>query len=468
MLPFNYARARFLLCALVVSLAGCASHATGALIPQTSSYERNDTVMSVMPTSQAVAVNTGTVAGTIGLFQVFDEFTPNEISSSQAAADGHRYGAVWGARVGMASYWKTSNSAIAATYYMPQETDASFAAWGDIGHTLAWWQANHPDWILYACTSAGTPTKTPAYISGLPDNVPLDIHNPDVVAYQVKLAANYAIAEGYTGLAFDEVLFENVTGMGVASTDYGCGIYEGSTFVRRYTGRTDPAWTTDTVAWVKTARSILKTDSVIGPKNLKLIVNHPAANPITANEEAVLTNVDADVDEAGFSDYGNYKAAGMSGLAMATVKWMAYAQSVGTVPLIIDKFDQSAAVTSLQLEYSIATYLLGDTSSARLFVGNSPGYGAEQYHTEYATNFGAPCATYYGGATYDASNPNIYYRKFVNALVVVNPGSLPRASEVAHLPAGHTYTDLEHRTVTNPLTVNSSDAYVLLTTSGCS
>ncbi|HET9029226.1 MAG TPA: hypothetical protein VFN49_03545, partial [Candidatus Aquilonibacter sp.] len=249
---------------------------------------------------------------------------------------------------------------------------------------------------------------------------------------------------------------------------YGCGIYQSGKFVRRYTGRTDPAWTTDTVAWVKAARSILKTDTVIAPYNLKLIVNHPAANVANANEQAILQNVDADLNETGYSDYGAYQQSTKAGLFKVTTDWVIYAQAHGTAPLIVDKFDQTTAITSKQLEYSIATYLMGHQGTARLFVGNSNGYGIEQYHGEYATNYGAPCGAYYGGAAYDSTNPQIYYRRFANAVIVVNSGSLPtRTSELAHLPTGHTYKDLEGRAVTNPLTVASNDAYVLLTTNGC-
>ncbi|HET9029666.1 MAG TPA: hypothetical protein VFN49_05770, partial [Candidatus Aquilonibacter sp.] len=407
--------ARFALCAFLFVLAACGSNNTSSIVPATSQQTAGapDPGSAAVIAPQATSVSlTTSVSNTVGLFQVFDQFGSNVISSTTAATDGPRYGAVWGSRVGMATPWRTNNTGLAATYYMPQETDANTAAWGDIGHTLTWWKANHPDWILYACNASGTPTTTPAYIPQLPNNVPLDIHNPAVVAYQVKLAANYAHSKGYTGLAFDEVLFTNITGMADGTGYYGCGIYQSGKFVRRYTGRTDPAWTTDTVAWVKAARSILKTDTVIAPYNLKLIVNHPAANVANANEQAILQNVDADLNETGYSDYGAYQQSTKAGLFKVTTDWVIYAQAHGTAPLIVDKFDQTTAITSKQLEYSIATYLMGHQGTARLFVGNSNGYGIEQYHGEYATNYGAPCGAYYGGAAYDSTNPQIYYRRF--------------------------------------------------------
>jgi hypothetical protein len=422
---------------------------------------------SAWSTMPATPANMSSTAGHISAFQVFDEFTPNVITATTAQSDGRRYGAVWGARVGMAPSWRLNNTGIVASYYMPQETDASTGAWGDIGHTLAWWKANHPDWILYSCNAEGEPTTTPAYITGLKYNVPLDIHNPAVVAYQVQLAGNYAIAHGYNALAFDEVLYHNVTGTGAGRGYFGCGIVQNGAFVKRYASASDPAWATDTVNWVKAARNILKTDATLAPKALKLIVNHPAYNVASANEQAILQNVDADLDETGFSDYGEYQAAGKQNLFKATVDWMTYAQAHGAATLIINKFDQSTPITPVQLEYSIATYLMGNQTAASLFVGNIKGYGSEQYHPEYNAPIGVPCGAYYGGATYDSANSQIYYRRFSGGLVVVNAGSLPRASEVAHLPANHAYTDLENRTLTNPLAVSSNDAYVLLTTNGC-
>ena len=66
----------------------------------------------------------------------------------------------------------------------------------------------------------------------------------------------------------------------------------------------------------------------------------------------------------------------------------------------------------------------------------------------------------------------MYYRKFANALVVVNPNATGNGSPgpaVSYpLPAGHTYTDIEGRPVSNPLSIAAPDGYVLLTTNGCS
>ncbi|MEO9169762.1 MAG: hypothetical protein ABI282_06450 [Candidatus Baltobacteraceae bacterium] len=397
--------------------------------------------------------------GKFGLYQVFDEFNRNLITSPQSVADGPRYGIVWGARPGNAQSWKTNTSRLIATYYMPQETDISFRSWGGSGHDLAWWQANHPDWILYACDPSGTPTNTPAYIAQLPNNIPLDIHNPAVVDYQVRAAANYAIANKYNGLAFDEVLFYNVTGSALGTGYYGCGIYSNGTFIRRYNGQADSNWNNDTVAWVKAAHYILTSDATLAPHHIKMAVNHPAGNITDPNEQAILENTDADLDETGFSDYGNYHAS--YSLFKTTTDWMRFAQAHGAAPLVVNDYSQSAPLSPVQIEYSLATYMMGNEGGSGLFTGNANAYGAEQYLPQYETTLGRPCGDYYG----DAKNPAIYYRSYARALVIVNGGS--SVTQVARMPANHTYVDIMGRSISNPMTVASGDAFVLLTTNGC-
>ncbi len=369
---------------------------------------------------------------------------------------------MWGSRWNIGTAWNKSNPSLESGYYNALETDPSYTGWGAIGHNLAWWNANHPDWVLYACTSAGTPSANPAYVPGLNTNIPLDIHNPAVVQYQVRAMANYAHAMGYRALAIDEATFWQADA-GAGSGSYGCGIRQNGAWVQRYTGVNDPNWAADVVQWTKIAHSLLTTDPALARYHLKLIVNHPASG-LSANETALLSNVDADLDETGYSDYGRYQTTTANTFVMRT-NWAQYAQQHGTAILMNANWGR-VAVTAPRFDYSIATYLMGNLQAESIFVSPSAGYGLEQWHSEYQTAIGAPCGTYYGGASYDAANPSVYYRRFGNAVVVVNAGS-GTSSEVAHLPAGHTYTDLAGRPVSNPLTLASNDGYVLLTANGC-
>lgn len=394
----------------------------------------------------------------ISAFQVFDETGNGYITASAAETDGYRYSAVWGARDNIGTAWLASNKSLNMAYYSALPVDASPTAWGAIGHSLAWWQTYYPDWVLYACTSNGTPTSTPAWIYGL-DSVPLDIHNSNVVDYQVRTWATFAHKIGYTALSVDEATFWQA-GQGV-SGGYGCGIYSNGSFVRRYSGTVDPNFANDVVAWVKEAHRLLTTDPVLSSYHLKLIVNHPAG-PLTSNEEELLANVDADLDETGYSNYGDYKMGSPANFVMTT-NWADYAQVHGTAVLMNQNWG-SVPIGAPQLEYSIATYLMGNEQAESLFASGSTGYGLEQYHDQYEAAIGMPCANYYSAN--DRYDPSIYYRRFTNALVVVNGGS-GTGAQVAYLPSGHTYADLFGRPVSDSLSVASNDGYVLMTTNGC-
>lgn len=416
--------------------------------------------------------------GRIAPFQVFDDFKTTSwdtfMTNAEITADAHRYPAVWGS-FNPAPWIAAKRTIQLSHYYVPPEDSIVIS-----GNNLAWWQQNHPDWILYTCDSNNNPTTEIAYVPGIgyPD-VPLDIHNPAVIDYQVRQSlAPYLIANGYKAAALDQINFNNILvggnpelGQTIIKGNYACGIYENGTFVRRYTSRTDTAYAVDMLNWISTARSIFNTDPVISPYHLEIFVNHTVQSMSDPNEIALLSYVDMELDETGFADYGFYQKQGNSALFLATVNWMKWLQSHNVAIGIIDKFDQDPQkVTGNQEEYSIATYLMGKEQGAYLYTAptNAPGigYGAEQWHYEYNANIGPPCAEMYGGATYDPNNPQIWYRQFANGLAVVNSGSLPLASENATLPAGRVYADIHNRKITNPLPVASNDSYVMTTAKG--
>lgn len=425
--------------------------------------------------------------GRIALNQIFDYFpypggSSTSMSLSQIQSDAYRYDWVWGSGnddgVARPQAWRNANTqAVVSRYYIIEEDNVHVS-----GHDLNYWQTNHPDWILYACDSSGNPTHDIAYTPGdsFPD-VALDIHNPAVVAYQTQNLLQYAIANGYNAVALDQVIFSNFMvggnpylGERENTSEYACGYYDASgTFHREYSGRNDPTWTQDVLNWVATMRQAIANSG----SPVLIAVNHPSINATSPNEQALLQNVDITLDEAGFTDYGNYQNSGDAYLFKAMYNYMEAVESQGKAVGIIDKFYQDggssvpANITPSQMEYSIASYMMANEGNADLFiVGNNGvgyGYGSEQYHPEYSTQLGAPCGAMYGGPSYDSNNPQIYYRRFQSGMVVLNSGS-NGVTEQATLPANHQYTDMEGRGVTNPLPIASNDAYVLTTPgNGC-
>lgn len=444
-MPFNPARILLQISALIL-ITGCAARMSPALAPvgsQNNAIPNGTTALAGYVTSTFMPSS----AGRINAFQVFDATSNGVISSADASQHGWRYSSVWGARSDLAKTWRTNNSTLRSSYYLLMDTDQSTVYGGPIGHTLSWWQSNHPSWVMYACTSAGVPTKTPAYDTGLP-NVPLNISNPAVVNYQITNAGAYAVRNGYNALAIDQVTFW-FSGSGGPGY-YPCGTWNNGTFVKRYASATDQLWASDVATWVQSARTIVRNSSTLSA--LKIIVSHPGEN-LTANEMKLLANVDAVMDETGFTDYGRPTVIPIS----REVAWMQYAQAHG-VAVLINQGWSASPVSPAQLDFSIATYLLGNEQAASLFV-SAHAYGLEQWHGEYQTLTGSPCAEYYASST-----AGVYYRKFQNVLVVVNGSA---ATQSVPLVSGHTYSDLELRTVHNPLSIASGDGYVLQTSNGC-
>jgi hypothetical protein len=386
----------------------------------------------------------------VGLVQVFDYhdgYMPNSVISKS----GRRYDAVWASL--SPGGWDAAHPGMVVSNYYIMGLD-QYAA---LHHTLAWWKSTHPDWILYACTASGAPTHDIAYMIGLnaPD-VPIDIHNPNAVAYQVQAMAQFARGAGYNALAVDQVVYWNIYQGGNSAfgqhrnaTEYGCGTWHGSTFVRDYASAKDPQYASDVVAYVRQAHSILHN------MGMALVINHPGGSPNDPNEQQLLSNTDAVMDETGFSDYGRYTQ--HPSIIGSTLAWMRFAQSRGAAVMMVDKYlNFNEDVTGNAFEYALATYLLGNQGAALLFVGGVHGYGTLQYHNEYDAPIGKPCS--------DVSAGPVYVRRFSGGIAVVNASTsaLPLS-----LPSGKAYRDIEGHGVGS--TIPPITGYVLLTgANGCS
>jgi hypothetical protein len=438
-------------CICVGSLAACggAGHVT-PIAQSPVAMQPDQTMGGIRTMSMAEPPATSFLPsswGKIGTFQIFDETKNGTISTAAAEKDGYRYSMVWGARPELAKAWQISNAGLKSSYYFIAVTDASTSSWGGIGHSLSWWKANHPTWILYACNASNEPTHTPASVVGL-SNVPLDIHNPAVAGYLIPLVAGYAKRVGYSALAADEVTYWF---SGSGGTGYHpCGIWSGSTFIRRYSLThlpDDPQYITDILNFIHSAHTILRAQY----PGIKLIINHPLTG-LSGDEETMLANVDGDMDEGGFTDYGEFIST--DGFANKIAE-MRYAQEHGVAVFMNQDWGSASDVTKPQIDFSVATYLLGNEQSSAAFISAHNGYGIEVWRPEYATDIGAPCAEATGG-------PTIYYRRFANAVVVANAGTA--AARIA-LPTGHTYVDLEGQAVN--LTLAAHNGYVLKTTDGC-
>jgi hypothetical protein len=391
----------------------------------------------------------------IHAMQVFDEvnYGPvhNMITQGQAVADGYRYAVVWGPRSGTAGAWHTTNAALVTAYYLPFDTDLSVGDFGNLGHEIDWWQTNHPSWVVYNCHRDGAQTETPATASEL-SNVVLDFSNPQVVRYQVQLGGAYAEANAYDALAYDIVTLKNNTVL--QNGDYGCGVYRGpglTNFHRLFSGQAgDPAWSSAVAAWAAQSHAYLHAL----PKPLWLIANNVPQDMQFGDprETALLANVDIVLDEAGFSQYGNYvDDAALTNIA----QWAEYIQSQGEGFLVVDNWaGSSQSPTSAQVGYSMATYLLVKEAAAGLFVAAKDPYGAERWQQSYQALIGAPCAPM------TVTGSSVFTRRYSSGFAAVNND--PASSASIALPRNETYVDVQTgRLVPNPLMALPRHGYVL-------
>lgn len=427
---------------------GAPSPPVGTPAPVTSPSPSPGATATSTPT-QALSARIPSTVGRVGLVQVFD-YHNGYMANSTISKSGRRYDAVW-ASLSPAGWDAAHPGMVVSNYYI-----MGLDQYAALHHTLAWWKATHPDWILYACTASGTPTHDIAYMIGLNSlDVPIDIHTPAAVAYQVQAMAHYAKAAGYNSLAVDQVVYWNIYqggnpafGQHRNTSEYGCGTWHGSTFVRDYASPKDPRYPADVVSYVRQAHSILHS------MGMALVINHPGGSPNDPNEQQLLSNTDAVMDETGFSDYGRYTQ--NPGVMSSTLAWMRFAQSRGAAVMIVNKYlNFNQSVTGAPFEYALATYLLGNQGAALLFVGGAHGYGTLQYHTEYDAPIGKPCS--------DVSAGPVYVRRFSGGLAAVNGSTSTRALQ---LPSGKAYRDIEGHSIGS--TIAPMSGYVLLTSAnGC-
>ncbi len=372
----------------------------------------------------------------VGLFQPFD----GGISRHQATADANRYVLTWG--TDKAQAWRNGNAAISEGYYLPYDTDMDVGDFGNLGHPLGWWKQKRPDWVLYQCDR-----QTPAWVPGLPHNVPLDISNPAVAAYQMGAVVPYMRTNGYTSLTVDVISLTNGQG--------GCGVWTANhtRWVSKFTGQqADPAWLAATLNWAAYAQWYLHR---LRPQ-FPVLINTPGWIPEgDPDEESLIQRTDGFQDEAGFTGWGNHLV--NEATFLNKVWWAEYVQGLGKAYLVSDLW-QGAEPNPAQRDFAASTYLMAKEHQAALVTAQYGRYGVEHFWPEFESPIGSPCGPM-------DSEQGIYVRKYKGALVLFNP-TTAGVSFALPRPRGQ-YADIEGRKLSDPLKVLTDDGYVLLTSNGC-
>ena len=208
---------------------------------------------------------------------------------------GHRYDYVWGSSQstkspGETSFWRQGNPAAVISWYITYNRDPH-------PYNLSWYEKNHPEWVLYQCD--GT---TPAWEFGqaIAGEVPVDIFNPEVLAWQLQYidSTNAALGKWMDAIAWDNYGFSNFIACGTKAAD--------GSFTKRWNGTHDPGYAAGVVDWS------IKMGAALHQRGLKMIPNFQIGS-LSWDSPQVLTigNVtDGILDEAGFTDAKGYLGPG--------------------------------------------------------------------------------------------------------------------------------------------------------------
>ena len=151
------------------------------------------------------------------------------LTAAEIAANGSRWDFVRGASPSTVAAFRRANPAVALSAYIPFTRDMHAE------QNLSWWQAHHPTWVVYQCDRT-----TPTYEFG-DANVPLDISNPAVVAYQL------AYTSQMKGQGYDTISFDN---FGTGNNFKACGTYAANgSWIQKWNGTHDDPLYTATVFW---------------------------------------------------------------------------------------------------------------------------------------------------------------------------------------------------------------------------
>jgi len=366
----------------------------------------------------------------IHLFQSFD------YNIHDAAAIARYYDFVWGVSPGQVAAFRAGNSKTLISYYIPFHRDGGTFSNQDVGkqHNLAYWKNFHPDWVLYQCDRS-----TPAFEYGNP-NIPLDFTNPAVISWQIQTYAQPASENGYGAIAADNLNMENLFAA--------CGFYRNGRWMQRYTGEiNDPQWRADIVTWVTRMQAALY--ALHHPLALipNLSIGSVAFNDPTVQQ--VIDHVDGVLDEGGFTDYGHSYVTDLTWVHY--VRFIEHVQQENKPYYIVNQF-KPYTLGSSQIEWVLASYLMGKHHLASVSIVTSQEYGSDKRFSQYNAQIGSPNGEFY-------QSQGVYWRTYSNGLVVVNPSSINEY--IVKTSASH-YVDLDGNHVSQTFTLPPHSGLVLM------
>jgi hypothetical protein len=328
---------------------------------------------------------------------------------------------------------------LANQFYTPFERDGPYAG---PAHSLAWWKGHHPSWIEYRCDR-----KHVAFEYGERE-VPFDIANPEVLAYQRTGAVDPALAAGYQGIDFDNLELSNYSRR--------CGHYMGSgTWVAQYTGKpVDPNYLRDVLAW---GRGTFAYVHGFSPRAAMAINFSYDSNFSAERNYDLVTRTDELLDEGGFTNYGS------NGHNVTTPQ--EWRQIVGLIHAVQandgcymengEEPSLSKDITQAERLWVVANYLLIRDDCTYVWMSGFTRSGAQDYgrillYPEYKLPIGEATAS-------AKAVQNSWERTYSNGLALVNP-----SNRRVVIPLDGNYVDENGRKYSRSITLDAETGEILL------
>jgi len=337
---------------------------------------------------------------------------------------------VWG------SDFPTQPEGVFNTYYFPWDRAPGIKVDGVL-HDLAWFQANHPDWIVYTCDKT-----TPAWAFKNTRAVPLDITNPAVLEYIMQTYLVPAIQQGYQGIAFDNIMiFYNSFNR--------CGVWRNGEWVQQFTGApNEAAFLASILSWAEWAYTRLHA------LDTAVLINFSYDFRLPDASNKMYRYMDVAAPERGFTngdscERGHYLSddtwlTNMRALQALDANGKGFA-AMNCTPVPF------AQVTQEQKQWILANYLLVKGKHSYVAITGIQEYGRILTAPEYSAPIGHAVNTMY-------ESQGVYMRDFSNGKAMVNPSK--DISFTVSLPAG-VYEDLYGQSL-NDVTLEARSGIVLL------
>lgn len=321
------------------------------------------------------------------------------------------------------------------TSYIPYSVD-------NFTNSVAWYQANHPDWLEYLCDR-----KTLAFEFGSTSLAPLNFASEEVRGYQWAQWVDAPLAQGFPGIAVDTMDLTN---------DWArCGHFgHDGEWVQQYSGKlNDASFRRDVLSWE--AATYAHIHQFSNTATMQVNVSYQFGEPVEDNLR-LMSTTDLLFDERGFTNWGGPPNVPTPAQWETIVGALHYVESKGLCYMTNGEEPVSTnKITRADQLWVLANYLLVKNECTYVYMtGITDGaqdYGSLVLFPTYSIPIGHPICEM-------RKIHDVWERLFSGGLTLVNPYNRMATVDI---PADK-YIDLNGKPVGPAITMPPQTGQILL------